>query len=88
MYEDAITVVRVNGHDSKACGLRVGVHQESVLSPLCFVIELEALLREFREGLPMELLYALLFSFDDRLGRATGGDDSQMERVKRRRNSE
>jgi len=48
MYRDAITVVRVKGRDSKACGLRVRglkvrVHQESVLSPLCFVIELEAL---------------------------------------------
>jgi len=31
MYEDAITVVRVNGRDSKAFGVRVGVHQGSVL---------------------------------------------------------
>jgi hypothetical protein len=36
----------------------VGVHQGSVLSPLLFIIVLEALSREFREGLPMELLYA------------------------------
>ena len=38
--------------------VRVGVHQGSVLSPLLFIIVLEALSREFREGLPMELLYA------------------------------
>ena len=57
MYEDA-TTVRVNGRESKAFSVRVGVHQGSVLSPLLFIIVLEALSREFREGLPMELLYA------------------------------
>ena len=58
MYEDASTTVRVNGRESKAFSVRVGVHQGSVLSPLLFIIVLEALSREFREGLPMELLYA------------------------------
>ena len=58
MYEDATTTVRVNGRESKAFSVRVGVHQGSVLSPLLFIIVLEALSREFREGLPMELLYA------------------------------
>ena len=38
--------------------LMFGVLQGSVLSPLLFIIVLEALSREFREGLPMELLYA------------------------------
>ena len=38
--------------------VRVGVNQGSVLSPLLFIIVLEALSREFREGLPNELLYA------------------------------
>ena len=42
----------------KAFSVRVGVHQGSVLSLLLFIIVLEALSREFREGLPMELLYA------------------------------
>ena len=50
--------VRVNGRESKAFSVRVGVHQGSVLSTLLFIIVLEALSREFREGLPMELLYA------------------------------
>ena len=36
----------------------VGVHQGSVLSPLLFIIVLEALSREFRTGVPWELLYA------------------------------
>ena len=34
--------------------MRVGVHQGSVLSPLLFIIVLEALSREFRAGVPWE----------------------------------
>ena len=49
---------RMNGRESRAFNIRVGAHQGSVLSPLLFIIVLEALSREFREGLPMELLYA------------------------------
>ena len=58
MYEDTTTKVKLNGRESEAFNVRVGVHQGSVLSPLLFIIVLEALSREFREGLPMELLYA------------------------------
>jgi len=39
-------------------GLKVGVHQGSVLIPLLFISVLEALSRRFIGGLPMELLYA------------------------------
>ena len=53
-----IQTVRVNGRESKAFSVRVGMHQGSVLSPLLFIIVLEAMSREFRVGLPMELLYA------------------------------
>ena len=38
--------------------MKVGVHQGSVLSPLLFIIVLEALSREFRSGVPCEDLYA------------------------------
>ena len=38
--------------------VKVGVHQGSVLSPLLFIIVLEALSSEFRIGTPWELLYA------------------------------
>ena len=58
MYEDATTKVRLNGKESNAFSVKVGVHQGSVLSPLLFIIVLEVLSMEFREGLPMELLYA------------------------------
>ena len=37
---------------------KVSVHQGSVLSPLLFIIVLEALSREFRSGVPWEDLYA------------------------------
>ena len=58
MYEDATAKVRLNGRESKAFSDKVWVHQGSVVSPLLFIIVLEALSRELREGLPMELLYA------------------------------
>ena len=58
MYEDATAKVRLNGRKSKAFNVKAGVHPGSVLSPLLFIIVLKALPREFREGLPMELLYA------------------------------
>ena len=38
--------------------VKVGVHQGSVLSPLLFIIVLEALSCEFRCGVPWEDLYA------------------------------
>ena len=38
--------------------VKVDVHQGSVLSPLLFIIVLEALSREFRSGVPWEDLYA------------------------------
>ena len=34
------------------------MHQGSVLSPLLFILVLEALSRQFRTGVPWELLYA------------------------------
>jgi hypothetical protein len=58
MYANARSRVRVNGQYSEEFDVRVGVHQGSVLSPLLFILVLEALLREFRTGTPWELLYA------------------------------
>ena len=47
MYTNARSRVRVNGQYSEEIGVGVGVHHRSVLSPLLFKLELEALLREF-----------------------------------------
>jgi hypothetical protein len=58
MYTNARSRVRVNDTYSDEFSVKVGVHQGSVLSPLLFIIVLEALSREFRTGCPWELLYA------------------------------
>ena len=58
MYSGAKSAIRINGQFSAEFGVTVGVHQGSVLSPLLFIIVMEALSREFRTGCPWELLYA------------------------------
>ena len=58
MYNNTRSRVRVNNTYSDEFGVKVGVHQGSVLSPLLFVIVLEALSCKFRTGTPWELLYA------------------------------
>ena len=58
MYKDVRSRVRVGNGYSEEFGVGVGVHQGFVLSPLLFIIVLEALSREFRTGCPWELLYA------------------------------
>ena len=58
MYTNVRSRVRVNGQYSEEFGVGVGVHQGSVLSPLLFILVLEALSCEFRTGVPWELLYA------------------------------
>ena len=58
MYTDAKSAVRINSSYSAEFNVTVGVHQGSVLSPLLFIIVMEALSQEFRTGCPWELLYA------------------------------
>src|SRR5271157_3985417 len=58
MYDGAMTAVKLKGGESKEFEVKVGVHQGSALNPLLFTIVLEALSREFKEGLPFEILYA------------------------------
>ena len=58
MYTNARSGVRVNGQNSEEFGVGVGVHQGLVLSPLLFILVLEALSQGFRTGVPWELLYA------------------------------
>ena len=58
MYANAWSRVRVGEGYSEEFEVKVGVHQGSVLSPLLFIIVLEALSREFHSGVPWEDLYA------------------------------
>ena len=58
MYANARSRVRVGEGYSEEFEVKAGVHQGSVLSPLLFIIVLEALSREFRSGVPWEDLYA------------------------------
>ena len=58
MYANARSRVCVGEGYSEEFEVKVGVHQGSVLSPLLFIIVLEALSREFRSGVPWEDLYA------------------------------
>ena len=58
LYNGANCRVRVNGKLGQPFDVKVGLHQGSVLSPLLFIIVLEALSKEFRTGCPWELLYA------------------------------
>ena len=52
MYSGAKTVVRTVYGNSKSFEVKVGMHQGSALSPLLFVIVMEAISREFRVALP------------------------------------
>ena len=58
MYKNARSRVRVGDTYTDEFEVGVGVHQGSVLSPLLFIIVLEALSRGFSKGCPYDLLYA------------------------------
>ena len=58
MYTNVRSRVHVGEGYSEEFEVKVGVHQGSVLSPLLFILVLEALSREFRSGVSWEDLYA------------------------------
>ena len=58
MYANVPSRVHVCEGYSEEFEVKFGVHQGSVLSPLLFIIVLEALSCEFRSGVPWEDLYA------------------------------
>ena len=51
MYTGAKTVVRTVSGNSKGFEVKVGMQQGSALSPLLFVIVMEAISREFRSSI-------------------------------------
>ena len=60
MYNGAKSKVRVNGSYRDEFVVKVGVHQGSVLSPLLFIMVLDALSREFRTSCPWELFILMI----------------------------
>ena len=56
MYE--LSNSAVNNTVGNKFSVKLGVYQGSVTSPLLFVVVLESLSREFKNGLPWEMLYA------------------------------
>ena len=58
LYHGAKTKVRVGFELSQEFMVQVGVHQESVLSPLLFAIAVYVISENAREGLMNEILYA------------------------------
>lgn len=58
LYKDCETAVSVDGELSSSFSVKNGVHQGSTLSPLLFIMVMDALTEDVRDGLLMELLYA------------------------------
>ena len=58
LYDGAKTRVRVGSAYSQELGVKVGVHQGSVLSPPSFAIVVDVITENARRGVVNELLYA------------------------------
>ena len=58
LYKGCKTAVSVDGELSSSFSVKVGVHQKSTLSPPLFIMVMDALTEDVRDGLLMELLYA------------------------------
>ena len=83
VYNNTRRKVRVSNTYSDGFGVKVGFHQGSVLTPLLFIIVLEALSRVFCTGTPWELLYV-----DDLVIIAETKDELRMKLIKWKTNLE
>ena len=57
LYKGCKTAVSVDGELSSSFSVKVGVHQRSALSPLLFIMVMDVLTEDVRDGLLMELLH-------------------------------
>ena len=57
LYKGCKTAVSVNGEKSSSFSVKVGVHQGSALSLLLFIMVMDILAEDRRDGSLMELLY-------------------------------
>ena len=57
LYKGCKTAVSVDGELSSSFSVKVGVHQGSALSPLLFIMVMDVLTEDVRDGSLMELLY-------------------------------
>ncbi|XP_065321380.1 uncharacterized protein LOC135928844 [Gordionus sp. m RMFG-2023] len=76
MYVGAQTPVRTYYGDSESFEVKVGLHQGSLLSPLLFILVMDVVAKEMREGLPWELLYA-----DDLVLMANSEEELKVKKV-------
>ena len=58
LYKGCKTTVSVNGEILSSFSVKIGLHQESALSPLLFIMVMDVLTEDVRDGSLMELLYA------------------------------
>ena len=58
LYKGCKTTVSVNGEILSSFSVKIGLHQESALSPLLFIMVMDVLTEDVRDGSIMELLYA------------------------------
>ncbi|XP_063841020.1 uncharacterized protein LOC135089387 [Scylla paramamosain] len=58
MYRGAGTAVRINGGETEEFGVEVELHQGSALSPLVFVVVMDVVTAEIRDGEKWELVFA------------------------------
>ena len=58
MYDGASTTVRTGAGNTTIFEIRVGVHQGSCLSPLLFIIVMDAVSEMVRRDVPWDMLYA------------------------------
>uniref|UniRef100_A0A0N7ZC79 Uncharacterized protein n=1 Tax=Scylla olivacea TaxID=85551 RepID=A0A0N7ZC79_SCYOL len=58
MYRGTRTAVRTNGGGTAEFGAEVGLHQGSSLSPLVFVMVMDVVTEEIRDGEKWELVFA------------------------------